>query len=346
MQAFHPNHVHTLVFDLLSLTRDFRKEDWDGLREILTVLEQRGFRLYAVETDAPEGRWSDSPKVAYLIGTPQALMQANPALAAEGVFWVTDHPETQSQLAEANCWFAGGNPEIEEAGGLHFQHFPDLLEILHPSRASARDFAHLLLDVKRRSPQLPLTVGFGGPDECGHVYVIAEVVEALEKLGQLVSGLDLTELLGVEFEGQADETRFWKNPRMRSWVLEEVLRPYSSGKPVVIESEPGFLEALEVTAFPFFAPPEGIMLVWGGPLFLPDFEQLIDLRVHLDLTPRTATARLFEIDEHEEFDKSFIESYQQREGRLYQKYLKEFDVENQLDYRIDFENLNAFRLKP
>jgi len=31
---------------------------------------------------------------------------------------------------------------------------------------------------------------------------------------------------------------------------------------------------------------------------------------------------------------------------LYQNYLAEFDVESQLDYRIDFENLNAFRLKP
>jgi hypothetical protein len=66
----------------------------------------------------------------------------------------------------------------------------------------------------------------------------------------------------------------------------------------------------------------------------------------LDLSPRTATARLFEIDEREEFDQSFIETYQQREGRLYQNYLAEFDVESQLDYRIDFENLNAFRLKP
>lgn len=345
MPAFHPNRVHTLVLDLPSLAQDFRQEDWGGFREILTIFEQRGFRLYAVETDAPEGRWSGSPQVAHLSGTPQELIQANPALSNEGVFWVTGHPEVQAQLAEGNCWFAGGNSEAEAADGLHFQHFSDLLEILHPSRASAQDFAHLLLEVKRHSPQLPLTIGVGGPDECGHAFVIAEIMEALEELGQLVSGLDLTELLGVEFEAQS-EARYWKNPWMRSWVLEEVLRPYSNGKPVVIESEPGFLESLEVTTFPFFAPPEGIMLVWGVPLFLPDFEQLIDLRVHLDLSPRTATARLFEIDEREEFDKSFIESYQQREGRLYQNYLDEFGVENQLDYRIDFENLNAFRLKP
>ncbi len=345
MPAFHPNHVNTLVFDLPSLTREFRKEDWGGFQEILSVLEQRGFRLYAVETEAPEGRWAGEPQVAYLSGATQELLQANPSLSAEGVFWVTDHVKTQAQLAEQNCWFAGGNSETEEADGLHFQHFSDLLEILHPSRASARDFAHLLVETKHHSPQLPLTVGIGGPDECGHAFVVAELVEALEELEQLVSGLDLTDLLGVEFEGQR-EARYWKSPKIRSWVLEDVLRPYSGGKQVVLESEPGFLEALEVTTFPFFAPPEGIMLVWGSPLFLPDFEQLIDLRVHLDLSPRTATARLFEIDEREEFDQSFIESYLQREGRLYQNYLKEFDVENQLDYRIDFENLNAFRFKP
>ena len=345
MPAFHPNRVHTIVFDLPSFVRDFRKEDWGGFREILTIFEQRGFRLYAVESDVPEGRWSGNPQVAYLSGPPQELIQANPALSNEGVFWVTSHPETQAQLAEQNCWFAGDNSESEMADGLHFQHFADLLEILHPSRASAHDLAHLLVEVKRHSPQLPLTIGVGGPDDCGHAFVIAELMEALEELGQLVSGLDLTELLGVEFEAQS-EARYWKSLQIRSWVLEEVLRPYSAGKQVVIESEPGLLESLEVTIFPFFAPPEGILLAWGGPLFLPDFEQLIDLRVHLDLSPRTATARLFEIDEREEFDQSFIETYQQREGRLYQNYLAEFDVESQLDYRIDFENLNAFRLKP
>ena len=72
---------------------------------------------------------------------------------------------------------------------LYFQHCSDLLESLHTSRASARDFTHLMLETKRNSPKLPLTGGIGGPDECGHAFVVAKLLEALEELEQLVSEL-------------------------------------------------------------------------------------------------------------------------------------------------------------
>ena len=96
---------------------------------------------------------------------------------------------------------------------------------------------------------------------------------------------------------------------------------------------------------PFFLAPEMILLIWGTTVFLPEFEKLIDVRVLLELSAKTAAARLFALDDRENFDQSFVETYLQKEGKYYADYLSEYDVPSKIDYRINFENFNAFRLK-
>ena len=88
-----------------------------------------------------------------------------------------------------------------------------------------------------------------------------------------------------------------------------------------------------------------ILLVWGTTVFLPEMENLIDLRVLLELSEKTAAARMFSLDERENFDQSFVDTYLKKEGKYYADYLDQFNVRDQIDFWIDFDNFNAFRMK-
>ena len=54
---------------------------------------------------------------------------------------------------------------------------------------------------------------------------------------------------------------------------------------------------------------------------------------------------MFSLDERENFDQSFVDTYLKKEGKYYADYLDQFNVHDQIDYRIDFDNFNAFRMK-
>ena len=88
-----------------------------------------------------------------------------------------------------------------------------------------------------------------------------------------------------------------------------------------------------------------ILFVWGTTVFLPEMENIIDLRVLLELSEKTAAARMFSLDERENFDQSFVDTYLKKEGKHYADYLDHFKVHDQIDYRINFDNFNAFRMK-
>ena len=88
-----------------------------------------------------------------------------------------------------------------------------------------------------------------------------------------------------------------------------------------------------------------ILLVWGTTVFLPEFEKLINLSFLLELSEKTAAARMFALDERENFDKSFIETFKKKEGKFYTDYLEKYEVMKKIDYRINFENFNAFHIK-
>ena len=53
-----------------------------------------------------------------------------------------------------------------------------------------------------------------------------------------------------------------------------------------------------------------VLIIWGTTIFLPELEKIIDLRFLLELSDRTAAARMFSLDERQNFDKSFVETYQ------------------------------------
>jgi hypothetical protein len=60
-----------------------------------------------------------------------------------------------------------------------------------------------------------------------------------------------------------------------------------------------------------------VVLLWGTTIFVPGIQELLDVKIVLDLTPKAAAARLFELDERSDFNPDFVESYVMGVGRLY-----------------------------
>ena len=350
MQNFHPNLIRLLVFDLDSLTANFKQESWDNFHQFLLVLDDRDFEILLISESIEASEWGSFAKLSVLQSTAENAFQNNPTLSAKDVFWFSEQPELQKKISRTSHNFAGSDGCTTQNGGLQYQHLHDILQIFHPSRISSGDLSANLFKLKQHSQQVPLMLGIGGPDECGHSFFVGELTDALEDQELLVSIIDLSQVLGTEFQKRSvssdkSSSSLWRSEEIRDWVVEEVLQPYSRGQQVYFENPPQFIQEYELCTFPFFLAPEMILLIWGTTIFLPEFEKIIDVRILLELSAKTAAARLFALDDRENFDQSFVETYLQKEGKYYANYLSDYDVQNKIDYRINFENFNAFRLK-
>ena len=350
MQNFHPNYIRLLVFDLESLTVNFDQDAWDNFRQFLRVIDDRDFETLLISESVEASEWDSYAKLSVLQSTTENALQNNPSLSAADVFWFSEQPELQKKISQLTTNFAGSNGHTTQNGGLQYQHLYDMLQIFHPSKITAADLSATLVKLKQDSPQVPLMLGIGGPEECGHSFFVGELIDALEDQELLASSLDLSQVLGTEFQKQTTSidkpaSTLWRSEEIRDWVIEEVLRPFSQGQQVYFENSPVIIQDYELSTFPYFLVPEMILLVWGTTVFLPEFENLIDLRILLELSPKTAAARMFALDERENFDQSFVDTYLQKEGKFYADYLAQYKVQKQIDYRINFENLNAFRMK-
>ena len=350
MQDFHPNHIRLLVFDIDSLTFNFDQENWQNFRQFLHVLDDRDFEIVLISESIEYSDWYSYSKLSVLKYNTLEALQKNDSLKDNDIFWFTEQPELQTKLSKTTRNFAGSTASTALNGGMQYQYLQDMLQIFHPSKITAADLSAKLVKMKHESPQVPLIVGIGGPDECGHVYFVSELTEALEDQELLVSGLDLTQVLGTEFQnqnisGNKSKSTSWRSEEIQNWIIGEVMRPYSKGQQVYFEKTPEIIHDFEITTTPFFLAPEMILLVWGTTVFIPEMGNLIDLRVLLELSEKTAAARMFSLDERENFDQSFVETYLKKEGKYYSDYLDQFKVHDNIDYRIDFDNFNSFRIK-
>ena len=350
MQNFHPNHIRLLVFDIDSLTVNFDQENWDNFRKFLRILDDRDFEIVLISESIEYSDWESYSKLSILKYNTMEALQKNNSLTGNDVFWFTELPELQTKLSENTHNFGGSSAISTRKGGMQYQYLHDMLHIFHPSKITAADLTAKLFKIKQKSPQVPLLIGIGGPDDCGHDFFVSELIEALEDQGMLVSGLDLSQVLGTEFQnsnmsGNKSKLTLWRSEEIQDWIVEVVMRPYSKGQQVYFEKIPEIIHKFEITTTPFFLDPEMILVVWGTTVFLPEMENLIDVRVLLDLSEKTAAARMFSLDERENFDQSFVETYLKKEGKYYSDYLDQFKVYDRIDFLIDFNNFNAFRMK-
>jgi len=350
MKDFHPRNIRLLVFDIDSLTVDFDQAAWKNFRRFLFVLDERDFEIILISKTINLVDWQSYYKLSVLQSTCEDAFNNNSSLSKPDVFWFSENSSLQKKLSNSTRNFAGSNNKTKQYGGLQYQNLYDMLQIFNPSKITATDLSNTLSKLKQNSEQVPLLIGIGGPDECGHSFFVGELIDTLEGQNILVSSLDLSQVLGTEFN-KHDENRsknissFWRSNEIRDWVIEDVLSPYCSGKQVYIESPPPILTDFELTIFPFFLAPEMILLVWGTTVFLPELQKFLDLRILLELSEKNAAARMFALDERENFDQSFIDTYLKKEGKLYSEYLKRNKVIDKIDFSINFNNFHAFRFK-
>ena len=339
------NRVRHLVFDLNSLPAMQPGGEWESLTQLFRVLLERDYHLTVVseKSDYPV-EWRNQKKLT-AIRIPRndaALVFENPVLFSPEYFWITDNPQVQSYLAGKKRSFACESPASDQAPGIQLKYLGDLLELFNPSMRTVMRLSERIVALKSRAPRRPCIVGIGGPDECGHAYFIEALVEALEKRDFLVEGLDLTELISTEFHTR----HYWRSAEIEQWMMRECLLPFSEGRRVFMENPPAFLEAYETNVYPFFLAPEMILVVWGTALFLPPLQHIMDTGILLEMSPKAATARLFGLDERENFDPGFIRKYERNDGRLYEDYLRKYNVRDWVTQRVDFDNYHAFQLKP
>jgi hypothetical protein len=350
MQEFHPSRIRRLVFELDSLTVNFDQDAWDNFRQYLRVLDDRDFATVLISESIEAAEWSSYTKLSVINSTGEEVFRNNSSLSATDVFWFSEQASLQTKLSNANANFAGSTGETTQNGGMQYQHLYDTLQIFHPSKITTADLSNILFKRMQSSEQAPLVLGIGGPDECGHSFFVGELFDALEDQELLVSSLDLSKVLGTEFQNHDNSaiessSSLWRTVDIRDWVIDDVLLPYSQGKQVYIENPPEIIQDYEICDFPLFLAPGMILLVWGTTVFLPEFEKLINLSFLLELSEKTAAARMFALDERENFDKSFIETFQKKEGKFYTDYLEKYEVMKKINYRINFENFNAFHIK-
>ena len=338
------SQVKHLVFDLNSLAGLKSQETMELVKQILQIFWERDFQLTLLWNQHPPPEWQNRKQITVIQGEKDnlSLLWKNPVLFSPDCFWITDNPKIQQHLAQQKLWFAHRSPLRKGVSGIYFKAFPELLELFNPSRHTALLLSEKILTLKNQAPQQPLIIGIGGPEECGHTYFVEELVDELEKHPYLVEGIDLTELVSAEFYQQD----YWRSAEIQHWMLQELLVPFSQGKRICLEAPPPLMEPYETNVYPFFLAPEMILLVWGNTLFLESLQTIIHWGILLELSPKVATARLFGMDERENFDPAFIEKYEENDGRLYADYLKKHKVRERVEQRVDFNNFRAFRLQP
>jgi len=339
---FHPNHIESIVLDLASISEEWSEKKERNFLEFLRVLHERDYKIYL--TIANPNATLDFPTEYILLkGRAKTLLTENPVLEQKESFWISNDETLQSALQEKSLYFAGSVDSTREHGGMQYQHLYDLLGSFHPSQNTARELADDLVKIKNNAPQVPLLIGIGGQDECGHAFFAGELTDALQDKALLVAGLDLIELMGHEFQNKAAPEHYWRSSQIRKWVMNELLIPYTQGKTIFVEEAPACLGDYEATAFPLFLPPDAVLVLWGTVPFIPELQELLDVRILLDLDVKTAAARILALDEREDFDPKFVETYEKTEGRSYASYLKRFEVQDEMDYMINFNNFHAFR---
>lgn len=336
--------VKHLVFDLNSFEDLQSEEEMESLKQLLSVFLERDFQLTLIwENQEYPAEWRNRKEIVVInvVKEELSLLLQNAVLFASDYFWITENTEIQKHLAQKQLWFAYGNHLKEGVSGIHFKHFRDLLELFNPSRYTAMLLSEKIVNLKKQAPAQPLIVGIGGPEECGHAYFVEELVDKLKNHNYLVEGIDLTELVSVEFHEQG----YWRSPEIEQWMTEQLLLPFSQGKRICIDTSPPLMAPYETNAYPFFLAPEMILIVWGNTLFLEQLQKIINCGILLELSSEVATARLFGIDEREAFDPDFIRKYEENDGRLYEEYLQKFKVREMVGQRVDFNNFRAFRMQ-
>ena len=178
-QKFNPNTISRLVFDLNSLHSISSEEGWSNFQAMVKIFDDRSYNTVLISQTVRVQDWQSHENVQVLHGTSLEMLEKNTNLDEPQVFWITDDSDIQSELHRRNRPFGGGTEETLKHQGMQFQNLQDLLEVFHPSRNTSQEIAETVEKLKEDSPRMPLTIGIGGPEGCGHPFFVGELVEVL-----------------------------------------------------------------------------------------------------------------------------------------------------------------------
>ena len=312
--------IQKVVIDLASLER-FTEE----LEPVLEVLLERDYQIVLMTSDLE--KWSDwKGRCGLMIGSEKERL----SYLKQDTIWVTDADVLQKECDQRQVFCVRFSKSSVQNFAIDCESFKELVALLDPSYLTTIQIAQDLIAQKEIMPQHAMIVCVEGAEQCGHIYLVEKLVEQLEQSGQFVQGLDLTGL----------SEQLWQNTEQGKWVLQTILVPFANSERILIEKPPLWAIEQEISIFPLFLSPEMILVVWGSFLMTSHVKSQ---NILLKLSDKAATARVFGIDDRENFDPDFIEKYRKTEGRHYQQYLKTID--EVIHWRVNFDNFHAFRMQ-
>lgn len=322
-------------------------EEWSVFEQLVRILADRDFFVIVSTLDSTHYlAWKSHPNITVLEQKLDVTtLELNPSLLSNTILWVTENRAFQKILREKKQWIAVQRASTSHPEFLSYDHLADLLQFLDPSALTASLLSQQILEAKAANPSRPLVVGIGGPEDCGPDFFVQRLVESLEVEGEwLVQGLDGTSFFQI-LSAEDEQRHYWRSPEVKDWTLQSILEPFGKGERILIETPPSFLGEEGSEGFPLFLSPEMILVVWGTTLFTKELQPWIQWPILLELTPKAAAARLYGIDDRENFDPALIEKYQEHDGKFYKKYLEKHRVDPYVKSRVHYDNFHAFRLK-
>ena len=323
--------IETIIIDLESLGK-FAQE----CEPVLETLIEREFQVVLLATDIEKWeQWKDR----CVLSTSREEILNNFQENAQNVMCVTDSNSLQNQCIQMQIIVICLESKAYHEAMIRLLNFQDLVMLLDPSRLASMQIAQELAIQKDAQPEKAMMVLVEGVENCGHIVFVVQLIEQLEQCQQMVSGLDLTELKTLEHA-----PNYWNDPAQRDWVMHKIINPFSKNERLLIKDAPEWAVEKDITEFPLFLTPEMIFVVWGSCLLTDGIEAIDSKKIFLNLSDKAATARLFGINQEENFDPAFIEKYQATEGHLYHQYLQQSCFQSLSDWQVQFDSLEAFRI--
>lgn len=346
--------IRAIALDIAGASRSHDRQD--ELSEFIWHLLQRHYQMYLFSTERGDDLAREDfahPRLAFLreeMPPSRALVEAHPQLVARETLWISDDEQLQRWIRDSGLPFMHLEHDGQaHPGGQHLPHLSELSALLDPSGLLLRDVTRMVDDLRRFRPQGALLVGLGGPPLSGYQQFALDLRARLQDAGHpLVELMDLSTLQrsaeSLLEQGDAAASP-WVDAAAGRWVRNVVLEPLRAGQAVYVESPPAELPADFGAHFPLYVSEESVLLLFSELLFTQDLADLLDLSILLEVSPEETARRLYEIPEGERFDPKFTQQYLQRDGRIYEDYLRQNRVRERASIRVDANREGAFFLK-
>ena len=351
MEMIDLKQIRSVALDI-AISRSSNKSQ-EETAEFIWSLLQRNYHLVLFSTKEEQKLVEEDfqhPRLSFVneeMPPSQAILKEHPKLLSSQTLWITDDPQMHAWLEEGGNNYSYKNTAKNiSRNGMWINHLSELGALLDPTAFVAEGVATMLHDLRRFNKDKALLVGIGGPPGSGYQEFSINLRVHLQNSGfEIVDLMDLSSLMvdtDGTVSGESIPSAPWLSSDAGTWLQESVFEPLVHGEEVYFEAPPKELSGIFSAHFPLYVSRDSVLLIFSELLFLPPLVDVLDVSLLLEVSPEECTRRLFEIPPNESFDPKFTEQFLEREGKAYQKYLKENKVLEKATLRIDANHPNAF----